>query len=804
MSLIAILLVTFFFLHKELSAFSGYDRFEAEQRQRRESVNRFFVDLYRTEVLAQVLNQGRTSDFNAYRIALSDALASADSLCLLMADSLQISRIDSIRVLLKIRDRSLENLVWAASAEKKSGIRNIQKLRLKQDSLLDVQEKHDKIIAEQDSIIKKSRNKGFFKRFVEVFSPDKKTARRIDSLQNVRHKTGEYMDSIAVNLKESGSRYEEDMGGMQARTWLNLRKVLQENQSLTVRISGLIHEFEQKERAEYDERVMQYGDVRMNALHMITMIAIIAILLALVFGAMIWRDITRGNRYRKELEIARKKAEELLSARENLMLTITHDFKAPLSSIIGYTELLSRLTKGDRQKYYLSNMKHSSEHLLRLVTNLLDFHRLDSHKIEANNIPFNPKLLFDEIVTAFEPVVAQKGLKLIYKSDPRLQGHFEGDPLRLKQIADNLLSNAIKFTRRGSITLHLFEENGSLCFSVSDTGKGIAKSDLEKIFQEFTRLPGAQGEEGFGLGLTITRQLVNLLSGEIIVGSEEGVGSNFTVRLPLIPVETTSLKKSGKTLMLENVRILCIDDDKLQLEMVKAMLEQEGGNVTICNKVDDLLLSLERGVFDLIMTDLQMPEINGFDLLSKLRKSGLPTGDTIPVIAVTARSDANERHLQERGFAGCLHKPFSTKELIGAVLSALDKSMIDRGIEEDFEQRSDWQGEYDFDALTAFAGDDRTACTEILATFLAETSGNIEKMEQAFEAHDMRAIAGMAHKLLPLFTMIKALRAIPALSWLEQRRDKEYIEEVSGKVSIVITEARRIVEELQKNKEIKE
>ncbi|MFR0835331.1 MAG: hypothetical protein ACLSG8_03255, partial [Barnesiella sp.] len=273
--------------------------------------------MYRTEVLAQVLNQGRTSDFNAYRIALSDALASADSLCLLMADSLQISRIDSIRVLLKIRDRSLENLVWAASAEKKSGIRNIQKLRLKQDSLLDVQEKHDKIIAEQDSIIKKSRNKGFFKRFVEVFSPDKKTARRIDSLQNVRHKTGEYMDSIAVNLKESGSRYEEDMGGMQARTWLNLRKVLQENQSLTVRISGLIHEFEQKERAEYDERVMQYGDVRMNALHMITMIAIIAILLALVFGAMIWRDITRGNRYRKELEIARKKAEELLSAREN-------------------------------------------------------------------------------------------------------------------------------------------------------------------------------------------------------------------------------------------------------------------------------------------------------------------------------------------------------------------------------------------------------------------------------------------------------------------------------------------------------
>ena len=130
--------------------------------------------------------------------------------------------------------------------------------------------------------------------------------------------------------------------------------------------------------------------------------------------------------------------------------------------------------------------------------------------------------------------------------------------------------------------------------------------------------------------------------------------------------------------------------------------------------------------------------------------------------------------------------------------------MIDRGIEEDFEQRSDWQGEYDFDSLTAFAGDDRTACAEILATFLAETSGNIEKMEQAFEAHDMRAIAGMAHKLLPLFTMIKALRAIPALSWLEQRRDKEYIEEVSGKVSIVITEARRIVEELQKNKEIKE
>lgn len=189
------------------------------------------------------------------------------------------------------------------------------------------------------------------------------------------------------------------------------------------------------------------------------------------------------------------------------MLTITHDIKAPVGSIIGYTDLLERITTEERQRFYLNNMQSSAKHLLSLVNSLLDYHRLDAHKMDVNKVTFNPHQLFDTIYISFKPMANAKHLLLEYDCGEPLNRLYIGDPFRTRQIVENLLSNALKFTQEGSITLRAALENGQLHFSISDTGCGISEEEQKRIFQEFTRLRNAQGQEGFGLGLAITKNL---------------------------------------------------------------------------------------------------------------------------------------------------------------------------------------------------------------------------------------------------------------------------------------------------------
>ena len=413
-----------------------------------------------------------------------------------------------------------------------------------------------------------------------------------------------------------------------------------------------------RQEAEYQQAV------RRRSTNILGGIAAGALLLSAFFLIIIGRDITRSNRYRRELEEARRRAEDLLAMREKMMLAITHDFKAPLSSIMGYADLLSRLTVDERQRFYLDNMKTSSEHLLKLVVDLLDFHRLDLHKAEINRVSFHPSRLLEEIHISFEPLTSAKGLTLNCEIDPELDTTFISDPLRLRQIINNLLSNAVKFTEQGSITITARYEDKQLIVAIADTGKGMEAADCERIFQEFTRLPGAQGKEGFGLGLSIVRMLVQLLEGSIEVKSQPEKGSTFTLNVPIYPVKKEENEElpitdeeqnsSSRSLSRSSLsKVLLIDDDRIQLMLTSAMLSQSDIASTSCLQTDELLDALCSETFDVLLSDIQMPAINGFDLLTLLRASNIPQARTIPVIAVTARSDMKREELIEYGFAGC-------------------------------------------------------------------------------------------------------------------------------------------------------
>ena len=725
------------------------------------------------------------------------------------ADDQQNLRTDSLLTLLHEKDQNTIQMLRVLSEANDSllSASEIEEIISEQDSVITQQRVQHRVITKRDSLITTPKKKGFFKRLAEVFSPSKQ-----DSAVLVNTSLEVATDTILQPTTSKDSLQQKIRMATEEKR-LQRRKTIRRtstkyqrmNTQLTARMDSLIKQYEEEMtlRARQDAELQQ--EVRMRSARIIGGIAVGAVLLSAFFLILIMRDISRSNRYRQQLEVANKRAEDLLIAREKLMLAITHDFKAPLGSIMGYTELLSRLTEDERQRFYLDNMKSSSEHLLKLVSDLLDFHRLDLNKAEVNRVTFNPSQLFDEIYVSFEPLTAAKGLALQCHVAPELNGGYISDPLRLRQIVNNLLSNAVKFTQKGEISLTASYDSSKLTIAIADTGKGMASEDRERIFQEFTRLSGAQGEEGFGLGLSIVKKLVTLLEGTIDVQSTLGKGSCFTVTLPLYPVgksltesespESESSenespyapKQSAAIPPMKVIRVLLIDDDKIQLNLTAAMLKQHGIDAVCCEQLEQLIEQLRSSVFDVLLTDIQMPAINGFDLVKLLRASNIPQAKTIPVIAVTARSEMDKAALHEHGFAGCLHKPFTVKELLLTVNEG-QLSADEAHITEDMQ--------LNVNALTSFSEDDPEATHSIIQTFIEETQKSADRMAQALNAKEVDEIAAIAHKLLPLFTLIGAGNAVILLSWLEARRGEDFSTEINEKVESILQEIQKILKEV--------
>ena len=376
---------------------------------------------------------------------------------------------------------------------------------------------------------------------------------------------------------------------------------------------------------------------------------------------------------------------------------------------------------------------------------------------------------------------------------------------------ENLLSNALKFTAAGGITLQAEYHGNQFVFSISDTGCGMTASEQERIFKEFTRLSSAQGQEGFGLGLSITRKLVELLLGRIDIESAPGKGSTFKVSMPLpsiSPKPAPGSKESAITLPKIHLRIAIIDDDRIQMHLTEAMLHNAAEEVkgfkvetVCCEQPEELIEQLKNRTFDLVFTDIQMPAMNGFELLHHLRNQDFAQAQSIPVIAITARGDMNENDFLQKGFAGMLQKPFNQSELKKVVKNALTHLTVSDNIpdtspvqKETHETLPHTDQPYNFSPLTAFSEDDPEAAKEILRTFAQETQKNMEKLQTAISNKDMEALCATAHKMLPTFLMIEAQKAIPLLKWLEQQRGTQtYTPEAEQAAETVIAETKQVL-----------
>ena len=615
-------------------------------------------------------------------------------------------------------------------------------------------------IVRQDTTAVPRAKRRFFQRLGDLFSPPEADSSLVISRRETIAPVipvDAVKDTIVLVLQALQDSVTSNRQGIYDHAWQEGLRLSYSNELVNTKIYRLIMDFEAEDTAYLMQRIERNEAFRRRSSRILGGVAIGAVVLMLLFVGMLWRDINRSNRYRRELERANRDKESLLEAREKLMLAITHDIKAPLGSVMGYIDLLARLTGDKRQELYLRNMKGSSEHLLALVNSLLDFYRLDINKIEVCCVAFSPAQLFETIRAGFAAAAAAKGLELRLEAEPAAAGEVSGDALHIRQIADNLISNALKFTDEGSVTLRVDVVRGRLVFSVRDTGRGIGREERERIFAEFVRLSSAQGVDGFGLGLSIVDRLVKLLDGTISLESRLGEGSKFIVSVPVGEAAAGSAAAGAEESAPQaGLRVLLVDDDPLQLEMTAAMCRRAGVGCESCQYPEYVAKLVGESRFDLVLTDLQMPSADGFGVLEAVR--GVDPG--LKVVAVSARGDLGAADFAARGFAGCLRKPFTYSELMAAIRAACGSGeIVPQGGDPEIPSADG----VDFTALTAYAGDDPEAARSILRSFAEQTAGNCAELERALGEGDAATVKTLAHKMLPIFTMLGAAEVAETL-----------------------------------------
>ncbi|MDD2437705.1 MAG: ATP-binding protein [Massilibacteroides sp.] len=744
------------------------DGSEQDEREKAFLITRAITLL--NESAAIGLPIGMTEEhFNLFNQKMDETHQYLEQLRSMLTDSAHILGIDTIEIFLE--DKRLNTLqlytIWKDMNTERLYTKDVKKLV--SDTLVTQVEIKEQAQTKKDSVLLLPRTKkSFFRRLADAFVSPKddveivvntKRNVQIDTLVNVYNP----VDTISSVLKERQKQMAKERKQLVYQLYDKAAELRHNNVLINTRINQILYAIEEEEMSSSVERMVGKQKLYSEILRNLGIVVIVAILIILAFTWVISRDIAKSKYYRRQLEKAKQYAEEILVKQEKFMLAVSHDIRAPMSSILGYVELLLRRKPDERQRYYLENMIGSSNHILSLVNDLLDFHRLDSGKMELQNVPFTFKPLMEDIFHSFKPMAEAKELKFrLSVQDDGLETAYLGDTIRIRQIINNLLSNAIKFTQEGSVTLSASIVNTELNVFVKDTGPGIAKEDQIHLFEEFIRSKNEK-EEGFGLGLSITRKLVDLMGGTISFESELGEGSLFQMRIPLGKIKnskenkgnfrdtgTDGLETAGRV-----IKCLLVDDDALQLILTKELLRQSLVRVDTCTDPHQVICLLKENLYDVVITDIQMPGLDGFELVKQIRSSDLPNAASLPIVALSA-SVANEKEdYLKAGFTGFLNKPFTAVELVSVFnnLLAVDLQL---------------DVKLDFSSLSDFVGEDDAALASILKTFKEESSQNRMRLKSALQQNDRVKSSRVAHKMIPVFSMIGANHLVQGLRLLEK------------------------------------
>ena len=692
------------------SEWRDMERLETMNRQIesfRKEINIIHIQLIKFSLLGESVLEWDDEDLECYHIQRM----AMDSMLCRFKTIYPVERIDSVRHLLADKELQMRWIV----------------------QVLDEQQALNEKIARQVPVIvqksvqeqpQKPKRKGFLGIFGKKERPKPTvTTTMLHSLNR---------DMIAE--QQAQSHYLSEHADSLAARNVELNRQLQE----------LIRQMDEKVQADLQKRNIEIATMREQSFIQIGGLTGFVLLLLIISYIIIHRDAKRIKRYKRkttdlieQLKLSIEQNEALIASRKKAVHTITHELRTPLTTIIGYTELLWKECSNGNNVHFLQSIQQSSDRMRDMLNTLLGFFRLDNGKEQPRLSPCRISAITHTLETEFMPIAMNKGLSLTVKNV--CDAVVLTDKERIIQIGNNLLSNAMKFTDNGSISLITNYDNGTLKLIVEDTGTGMTDEEQQRVFGAFERLSNAAAKDGFGLGLSIVQRIVAMLGGTIRLDSEKGKGSRFTVEI-LMPIvdEQTAQSRQGYVRHNEAYHeVIAVDNDEVLLLMLKEMYAQEGIHCDTCTGAAELMEMIRRKEYSLLLTDLNMSEINGFELLELLRTSNVGNSKTIPVVVTTASGSCSKEELMERGFSGCLLKPFSISEL----MEVSDKCAM----------KGNRNEKPDFTSLLSYGNE-----TVMLDKLIAETEKEMLIIREAEQKTDFQELEALIHHLRSSWEILRA------------------------------------------------
>ena len=574
------------------------------------------------------------------------------------------------------------------------------------------------------------------------------------------------------------------------------QKLLDENRIISDQLRVILTDVENEFVQKSYSKIQQSQSALSNTVKTMAWVGAATLFFLIVFASIIIRDLTSNQNYRKQLEMLNIENEELLHTKSMLMATVTHDLQTPLGSIIGFHNLIKESGVSPKQNQYLANIKESANYILKLVNDLLDFSRLENNRITIEKTAFNMKTVIESAARILEPIALEKNIELNWDVEEELNANFISDPYRIKQVLTNLISNAIKFTHEGSVEVTAKIDGFDIVISVLDTGIGIAPEKHAAVFKEFTQAHDGIEKKfgGTGLGLTISKRIIELLDGSIALESTEGEGSIFTITLPCIAarnvVETEALPLQPSSYpALAGKKILVVDDDNVQLTLMKELLQNYPVQVTA--EINSVAVErlLEENRFDIILTDIQMPVKDGFELVQMVRSHNNSFISSLPVVALSGKRDLLPEDYIKRGFTAHHPKPIQLEQLLALISKIFGDTMT---LTNQATAKHRLTGKlFSLNSLSQFTNNDPESLKTIVLTFIESAQENCLQLKTALEDNDEEQLAQTAHRMIPMLRQMEVYSIADMLLAVEDGtldadiNMKDYIEDICGRMDVL-------------------
>ncbi|MBC7486239.1 MAG: response regulator [Cytophagaceae bacterium] len=672
------------------------------------------------------------------------------------------------------------------------------------------------IVYKEEKAVKEGKNKNFLKRFFRGNKVDKQVL--VDTLKTEesihREVTTETMhrpdsnyyhkvDTLLDDMKASLTLAEIVKNNYNRKLKKRVIQLLNNNMVLISKVNHLLRSIDKEEQALAQQKVMESKSSADASYHKLVWLSAVGGFLALLFVYLIFMDISRSLYYKRMLQEATDKAQKLAKVKEDFLANMSHEIRTPLNSIIGYVDQLNRNGLKGKKNPPLKVLESSSQHLLNLVNDILDYSKIESGAIQLETIGFSADDVANETLHVLQSEADRKGLQLIYHPGPGLHEILRGDPVRLKQVLLNLIGNGIKFTEKGYVELHLsvlVKADGSYLLKgeVRDSGIGIEKEKMTMIFDEFsqgdTSITRKYG--GTGLGLSICKQLIEMQQGHIQVQSKVGEETLFYFEIPYAYGEQDEYKvqrneEYGDQLELQDKKVLIIDDDELSHVLLKPVFEQWRMKSTFCVDPSKAWVLLQKEVYDLVILDLQMPVLDGWEMIRRIRLADSSINQNVRILVCTANVLLNDEEIKQN-VNGLLYKPFRYTQLWHALITVFDLSTDIGSVhnkKRKQERTPDHATHYSLINVMMFANGDQEQLMKFIQTFISCGKSDLDEIYRCLRVGDLKQIGEIAHKLKNMCGQLEAKQVLSALHKLEllvddQQVNKDDINELVNKLQV--------------------